>query len=230
VIASIFVNPLQFGPNEDLGAYPRREAHDRTMLAERGVDLVFIPTEEEMYPSGQDVATVDVGRLARVLEGEHRPGHFDGVTTVVAKLLHTVQPDVLVLGQKDAQQVAVIKKMIEDLSFPTEVLVGETIREADGLALSSRNVYLKREDRDRAPALYQALLAGAAAWKRGASVERTEAAMAEILHGREGIAVDYLRCVDPDTFDAPSARALLLVAARVGPARLIDNVVVEVDG
>lgn len=228
VVVSIFVNPLQFGPTEDLSAYPRTEESDLSGAESAGVDLVFLPSEEEMYPPGRSTR-VETGVVAEPLEGASRPGHFSGVATVVAKLLNLVQPDRVYLGQKDAQQVAVVKTMVRDLSFPVDVVVCPTVREADGLALSSRNVYLEGEDRTRATVLWRALEAGRRTLLDGGSVTSAEGTMREVIHGEQGVQLDYASVVDPDSFrPAPDGGPyLLVVAARVGPARLIDNLRVE---
>jgi pantoate--beta-alanine ligase len=226
VVVSLFVNPAQFRAGEDLDAYPRDEAGDAAMAAEEGVDLLFAPPLEEVYPAGF-ATTVSVKGITESLEGEARgPEHFDGVTTVVAKLLNMVGPDVAYFGQKDAQQAAVIKRMVADLNFPVHIEVCPTQREPDGLALSSRNAYLDDEDRARAVALRRALAAAetaVAAGEREAAriVEAARAALAEL-----DVEPDYVEVVAADTF-SPVERidgtALIAVAARVGPARLIDN-------
>jgi pantoate--beta-alanine ligase len=227
VVVSVFVNPLQFGPDEDFAAYPRDEDRDVEVLSAAGADLIFIPPVDEMYPEGAST-TVSVGDLGEVLEGAHRPGHFDGVCTVVAKLFHLVAPDVAFFGQKDAQQVAVIKKMVRDLNFAVEIAVCPIVREPDGVAMSSRNTYLSLRDRERATALYRALVAGRSALEGGAGLETVEKEMMKTLEN-EGVEPHYARVVDPDTFTVPKqrGRVLLAVAARVGPARLIDNLLWE---
>ncbi|MDQ3981166.1 MAG: pantoate--beta-alanine ligase [Actinomycetota bacterium] len=224
VVLSVFVNPLQFGPSEDFDAYPRDEARDLALAESEDVNLVFAPGVDQMYPDGA-VTTVHVdGPLGTTLEGAARPGHFDGVATVVAKLFNATDPDVAVFGQKDAQQVAVVRRMVRDLAFRAEIVVGPTVREPDGLALSSRNVYLGGRERDAATALYRALGAGEKAWGAGghtAAVERMRA----VLDDAEGVDPDYAAAVDPYTFGPPvdGAPLLLVVAARVGGTRLIDN-------
>ncbi|MPZ69667.1 MAG: pantoate--beta-alanine ligase [Actinobacteria bacterium] len=229
VVVSIFVNPLQFGPSEDLDAYPRDEAGDTRLLAGEGADLVFAPATEEVHPHDR-ATTVTVGGLSEVLEGARRPGHFDGVCTVVAKLLNIVAPDRVYFGQKDAQQVAVLGRMVQDLGFPVEMVVGPIVRESNGLAMSSRNAYLSSEERKRATALFKALQAGspfaAAGDFAGASNE-----MLRVLRSATGVEPDYATAVDADSFGPPEpgGRILLVVAARVGPARLIDNLLVEVE-
>ena len=226
VVLSIFVNPLQFGPAEDLAAYPRDEDRDLGLAEAAGVDVAFLPSVHEMYPEGQST-TVDVGPLGTLLEGVDRPGHFDGVATVVAKLFNMVRPDVAFFGQKDAQQVAVVHQMTRDLSFPIEIRVEPTVREADGLALSSRNAYLTPAERSKATALHRALLEGAAALSSGGP-EQAEKNMWELLV-TEGLDPSYARAVDPVTFAAPGpgGPVLLVIAARLGSTRLIDNLVVE---
>lgn len=225
VVLSIFVNPLQFGPNEDLASYPRDEERDLRLAEAAGADLVFLPSVAEMYPEGRST-TVSVGELGTVLEGTDRPGHFDGVATVVAKLFNLVQPDVAVFGQKDAQQVAVIKKMVKDLSYAIEILVAPTVRETDGLALSSRNAYLTAEERPSATALYRALRLGAQT-VADEGFEAAEKSMWDLLVA-EGLEPSYARAVDPDTFGSPSlgSDVLLVIAARLGKTRLIDNMLV----
>jgi pantoate--beta-alanine ligase len=226
IVASIFVNPLQFGPAEDFERYPRDEARDRRLLEERGVDLLFMPSVETMYPAGA-VTRVIVGGVAEPLEGERRPGHFDGVATVVTKLFNIVQPDVAAFGQKDGQQCAVIRQFVRDLDIPVTIAIGATRREADGLALSSRNAYLAPAERAVAPKLHAALLAGRAALEGGATdPAAVERAMTETLRPESRIEIDYLRLVDPATFETPADlhRDLLAVGAiRVGRTRLIDN-------
>jgi pantoate--beta-alanine ligase len=227
VVMSIFVNPLQFGPGEDFGAYPRREQRDVETAEAHGVDVVFLPPVEEVHPPGRTTA-IDVGELASVLEGEFRPGHFAGVATVVMTLFELVQPDKAFFGQKDAQQLAVIRRMVRDLAVPVEIVGCPTVREEDGLALSSRNAYLSPTERERAVVLFRALTAGKERLLEGAEVDEAEGVMWNVLSSVDGVQPEYARAVDPDTFRAPSSeRVLLVVAARVGPARLIDNFLVE---
>lgn len=223
VIVSIFVNPLQFGPNEDFRRYPRDEERDLKLLKREGADIAFLPTVEEMYPEGRST-TVSVGRLAAIVEGASRPGHFDGVATVVAKLLNLVQPDVAFFGEKDAQQLAVVRKMVGDIAFPVEVVGCPTVRDEDGLAMSSRNAYLSSDERRRARALWQALQAGSKALASNSDLDSVEKVMWESM-ATAGIDPDYAHVVDPDTFERSErlGRALLVVAARVGATRLIDN-------
>jgi pantoate--beta-alanine ligase len=234
VVMSLFVNPTQFGPNEDLDRYPRDEEHDLRLAAAAGVDIVFAPTVEEMYPDGA-ATTVEVsGNLTSVLDGDpSRRGaaHFRGVTTIVAKLFNIVGPDVAFFGQKDAQQAAVIKRMARDLSFPLRVEVMPTVREEDGLAMSSRNVYLEPADRLRAVAISRAL---AAAEQQALVLDSIEAGLtaARIELAAAAIEPEYLEARDAETLEpAEHLRAgrpvLIAVAAQVGGARLIDNVLVE---
>ncbi|HVR46261.1 MAG TPA: pantoate--beta-alanine ligase [Candidatus Binatia bacterium] len=227
VAASIFVNPMQFGPNEDLAAYPRDEAGDRAKLAAAGVDALFIPEAAAMY-APDFTSYVDVGPLGTILEGAVRPHHFRGVTTVMAKLLNIVAPDVLFLGQKDAQQAAILRKMIADLNFPVQLEIVPTVREHDGLAMSSRNRYLDAQRRADAPTLHRALLAVADALARGESKSEAIAAGAAALS--PDAQLDYLEIVDPQTFallERPRSPVLVLGAARFGSTRLIDNLLSE---
>jgi len=218
-VVSIFVNPLQFGPNEDLARYPRPLEADLEACREEGVELVLTPRVEHMYPPGSQTRIV-AGALGADLEGASRPGHFDGVLTVVAKLFHIVGPDVAIFGEKDFQQLALIKRMVVDLDFGVAVVGVPTVREPDGLARSSRNVYLSTEDRARATLLSKALREGAAVSAYGAEavLERAREVLADLP-------VEYLELRDAETLGppVPGARARLLVAAKVGTTRLIDN-------
>jgi pantoate--beta-alanine ligase len=224
VAVSIFVNPLQFGPNEDLARYPRPLEADLEVCREEGVELAVVPEVADMYPSGA-TTTVDPGPLGDELEGTHRPGHFAGVLTAVAKLFHIIGPDVAFFGEKDYQQLVLVQKMVADLNFPLAVVGVPTVREPDGLALSSRNAYLSSEQRVLAPTLRRALTAGAGVSARGP--EAVVAAAREVLAGAP-LTVDYLELRDPDLGPDPRAgRARLLVAARLGTTRLIDNVAVQ---
>jgi pantoate--beta-alanine ligase len=228
VVASVFVNPLQFGPGEDLATYPRDRDGDLAVLEADGVDLAFLPGEREVWPAPPEVR-LRVGALGERLEGARRPGHLDGVATVVAKLLHLVGPSRAYFGQKDAQQLAVVRRMVADLAFPNEIVACPTVREPDGLAVSSRNAYLSADERARAAVLYQALDAGRTRWAAG---ERDPAAMekaaGDLLATAPGVEVEYVALVEPDGF-GPVERAeaghVLAVAARVGRTRLIDNVI-----
>jgi pantoate--beta-alanine ligase len=224
VVVSIFVNPLQFGPTEDLDRYPRTLDADVAKL-EGLADLVFAPTAAEMYPSGSPETRIAAGSVASLYEGEVRPGHFDGMLTVVAKLFNIVSPDVAVFGQKDAQQVHLVGRMVSDLDLPVTIAVVDTVREQDGLALSSRNQYLDDEQRTAAVALSQALSAAAKAAGEGA--DAVLAAARERLDTEPAVKLDYLVVVDPETFlavdDEHHGPAIVLVAARLGTTRLIDN-------
>jgi pantoate--beta-alanine ligase len=226
-IASIFVNPMQFGPNEDFAHYPRTPRNDERMLAEAGCDLMFMPDVAEIYPRGFEHDTrVAVPELSGVLDGEFRPGHFDGVSTIVAKLFNIVTPDVAVFGEKDFQQLAIIRRMVADLCIPIEIVGAPTVREKDGLAMSSRNQYLTEEERSTAPRLHEALTRAVARVARGDSdfvaIERDEL---ETLK-KHGFRPDYFTVRDAKTLTAPGPEAkhlVVLVAARLGKARLIDN-------
>jgi pantoate--beta-alanine ligase len=228
VVVSIFVNPLQFAPGEDLARYPRKEEEDRAALEREGADVVYLPDAASMYPPGFSTAVV-VSGVSEGGEGAARPGHFGGVATVVAKLFLQVQPDVAVFGRKDLQQVAVVRRMIRDLDFPIRLVVGETLREPDGLALSSRNAYLSPEQRRLAAALSRALFEARDRARRG---ERDAAALTSGIR-REleaaGLGVDYVDAIDPETM-APvtdvGGGTALAAAVRVGSTRLIDNVLV----
>jgi pantoate--beta-alanine ligase len=225
VIMTIFLNPLQFGPGEDLAKYPRTFDADLKLCIEEGVDLVFAPSPDVVYPDGEPGIRVTAGQLGARLEGASRPGHFDGVLTVVAKMLHLTRADLALFGQKDAQQLLMIRRMVRDLDFSTRIVAVTTVREPDGLALSSRNMYLSAFDREAALALSRALAAGAAASAEGASAVRRAAR--EVLVREPLALVDYLVLVHPDTLDdVPEwyrGEAVLLVAARIGRTRLIDN-------
>jgi pantoate--beta-alanine ligase len=228
VVMSIFVNPTQFGPGEDFEAYPRDEARDLALAETEKVDAVFLPTVEEIYPSGA-TSQMSAGPLGERLEGASRPGHFDGVATVVAKLFDLVRPQVAFFGEKDAQQVAVVRQLVRDLGLAIEVVACPTVREPDGLALSSRNAYLSPEDRHRATVLWRALETAAFALACGSAPEDAAAAGREVISLAEGADLDYLEAVDPETFEAPQpgGDVLFVVAARVGATRLIDNQLVR---
>jgi pantoate--beta-alanine ligase len=228
VIVTVFLNPLQFAPGEDLDRYPRTFDADLALCTREQFDVVFAPTPDVIYPDGEPGVRVAAGALGDQLEGEHRPGHFDGVLTVVGKLLHLTRPDVAFFGEKDAQQLELIRRMVRDLDFPVEVVGWPTVRETDGLALSSRNMYLSERDRVAALSLNQALNAGAAAGRGGPRAVLTAAD--RILTAESGIAVDYVALVDERTWadaDSATTHARLLVAARVGTTRLIDNVSID---
>ena len=230
VVASIFVNPTQFGPNEDLARYPRREAADSRMLAEAGCDLLWLPTVETMYPDGF-ASTVSVAGVSETLDGASRPGHFDGVATVVTKLFNQVSPDAAFFGEKDYQQLQVIRRMVNDLDFAIDIVGVPTQRDDDGLALSSRNIYLDEEERAKAVALPRALGVAARAIARGIPAEEA-AAEAQTSLVAAGFTVDYVTLVDAETLAAnPGADRprRLLAAARMGQTRLIDNIAVTLD-
>ena len=225
VVVSVFVNPLQFGPKEDFARYPRDLAADLAVLTEAGADLLFAPEASELLPDGRTQVRVAAGQIGDTLEGRVRPGHFDGVLTIVLKLLHIVGPDVVVFGQKDAQQVFLVRRMIRDLDVPVELEVVETEREDDGLARSSRNRYLDAGARRLARVVPAAL--DAAESSADLDADAMTAAAQSVLAGEDGAVLDYLAIVDPTTFrpvdDGYRGRALVLVAARVGGTRLIDN-------
>jgi pantoate--beta-alanine ligase len=229
-VVSIFVNPLQFGPSEDFDTYPRDLEADLEMAEGEEVDLVFAPLAAEMYPQGKPQTRVEVGRLGEILEGEHRPGHFAGVATVCAKLFNIVGPDRVYLGRKDAQQVAVLGQMVQDLNLPVELVQFPTVREDDGLAMSSRNRRLTPEDRTAAAALFRALQAADAEARSGqTSAAGLVAAARDVLARQPAVRVQYLEVVHPQTFepvDRVPPEALLVVAAHVGSVRLIDNIIV----
>lgn len=231
VVMSIYVNPLQFGPAEDFERYPRDLERDARMAEGRGVELLFAPTDLEMYPQlpERPAITVAPGALADRLCGRSRPGHFEGVLTVVAKLFHIVQPDVAVFGQKDFQQSALIRRMVRDLDWPVEVDVAPTVREPDGIAMSSRNAYLDADARRAALGLSRALAAAIRAFRAGERrAARVRDAAESVLRASGGVEPEYVEVVDPETLDAvdaASAESVCAIAARVGRARLIDNAI-----
>ncbi len=228
VVMSLFVNPLQFGPTEDFARYPRDLTRDRRLAAARGVDALFLPTEAMMYPPGSEVRVVP-GATSERWEGAARPGHFIGVLTVVAKLFHLIEPDFACFGRKDIQQATLIRRMVEDLDWPIELGVIPTVREADGLALSSRNAYLSSEERSEAVALSGALRAAHQAWRQGerqsAAIER---AMYRVLEMHPLVATEYISIAEPTSL-APVAEVdgttVVAIAARLGRTRLIDNII-----
>jgi pantoate--beta-alanine ligase len=228
VVVSIFVNPLQFAPHEDFDAYPRDEERDLARARGEGVDVVFAPPVEEIYAPGHSTV-VNVGPLGKALEGEARPGHFEGVCTVVAQLFNIVEPSRAFFGQKDAQQVAVIKRMVADLFFGLELVICPTVREPDGLAMSSRNRYLDEKQRKSAVALYRALRSGERLAREGADPEVVGKEMWDVMRIDESVVPEYARVVDPETFGPPrpTGPAVLAVAARVGGTRLIDNLTID---
>lgn len=229
VVASIFVNPTQFGPTEDLSKYPRDLDRDLSLLEAAGVDLVWTPDNETIYPPGFST-WVEVEGLTKPLEGAARPGHFQGMTTIVAKLFNAVQPQAAYFGQKDAQQAAVVRKMTRDLNFPVEIVVCPTVREADGLAMSSRNSYLSSEERKSAVVLFRALTAAREAFERGErDAESLRKVMSATLASEPRARTQYVSCADYDTLEelgTVTGKALLSMAVFIGKTRLIDNFVV----
>ncbi len=232
VVVSLFVNPTQFAPTEDLSAYPRDEARDAEIAAAAGVDVLFAPPVDEVYPAGFQT-TVRVGALAQPLEGLQRPGHFDGVATVVTKLLNMVGPDVAFFGQKDAQQALIVRRVARDLDVPTRIEVCPTVREPDGLAMSSRNAYLHPADRARAVALRRALDAAETVVAAGERDATAVAAAARDAMAPFEVEPEYLALVSADTLapvDRVNGEVLVALAARIGPARLIDNTLIQTNG
>ncbi len=232
VVLSVFVNPLQFGPQEDFERYPRDPDRDARMAAARGADLVFEPSLEEMLP--RPLATrVTMEGPTDAFEGASRPGHFDGVLTIVTKLFHVVQPDVAVFGQKDAQQAAVVKRLVRDLDFPVEIVVAPIVRDPDGVALSSRNAYLSEAERQSARSLSRSLEQARSLIDGGErDAARVEQAMRDLLDGTAGVEVEYAAVVDPERFtqvERIEGPSLAAVAARVGRTRLIDNAILVPD-
>lgn len=231
VVASVFVNPTQFGPSEDFASYPRTPDADRAGLRDAGCDLLFAPDVDVMYPFGLAASVrVEVPAVTEMLEGALRPGHFAGVATVVTKLFNLVQPDFAVFGQKDYQQLLVIRRLVRDLALPVDIVAAPTVREASGLAMSSRNQYLSTEERDRAAAIHRTLNEMAAAVRAGSAVPDIERDAAQRLE-HAGLAVQYavVRTAADLSVALPQARAdlIALIAARVGRARLIDNLLIE---
>lgn len=231
-VVSIFVNPSQFGPGEDLDTYPRQIEEDSRMLRQQGCDLLFLPAAETIYPPGFST-WLEVGGPAEGLEGAHRPGHFRGVATVVAILLDLVQPDLAVFGEKDAQQLAVIRRLVQDLRLPVEIVAGPTVRADDGLALSSRNAYLSAEERRAATVLHRALTAARQALadgeRRGSQLRRR---LRQVLESEPLAAVDYAEVVDAGTFQPLkelAGRVVIPLAVRIGSTRLIDNLHLDLD-
>jgi len=230
LVVSIFVNPTQFGPREDFRAYPRDTNRDLARLEKEKTDIVFIPPAEEMYPPGFD-SWVEVAGVTERLEGACRPGHFRGVTTVCAKLFNIIQPDIAYFGQKDAQQVIVIRKMVADLNMNLKVITLPTVREPDGLAMSSRNTYLNPEERRAALVLYQALKLARKLWSEGETdAARIRREMLALIKREPLVKVDYVSIADPETLeelDKVKSSALASLAVKIGTTRLIDNVVLE---
>jgi pantoate--beta-alanine ligase len=227
VVVSIFINPSQFGPGEDLDNYPRDLPRDLSLLEEAGADLVWVPTTQNMYPENYQT-WITVESITQPLEGKMRPGHFRGVATVVAKLFNAVQPQKAYFGQKDAQQTVVIKRMVEDLNFPLEVVVCPTVREADGLAMSSRNVYLNPDERRAATILYRALSAAAAAYSAGEQqAEKLRDLMQSLISNEPLAQIQYISCADAGSLQElegkVTSHTLLSMAVYIGKTRLIDN-------
>ena len=230
VVVSIYVNPLQFGPKEDFNDYPRDFSRDKNLAAEVGVDFLFVPSDEEMYPKEQ-LTFVEVGKITEGLCGAKRPGHFKGVATICAKLFNIVEPDKVYFGQKDAQQAVVVKKMIDDLNFNLEVVVCPTIRENDGLAMSSRNTYLSLEERKQALVLYKSLKLAEDLISQGENSSNViKEKMKELLEA-SGVELEYLSVCDSNSLQEVSQiknETLVALAARVGNTRLIDNIVIKI--
>ncbi|MGD0791253.1 MAG: pantoate--beta-alanine ligase [Terriglobales bacterium] len=230
VAVSIFVNPTQFGPTEDLSKYPRQFDHDCRLLEKEGVEILFAPPVEEIYPDGE-VTWVLVEGLSEKLDGRSRPGHFRGVTTIVSKLFHIIEPEAAFFGQKDAAQLAVIRRMVQDLNFPVEIVACPIVREPDGLAMSSRNAYLNREERGRALVLPRSLQRAQQQFQAGERIAaRLISAAKEVFAREPQVALDYFEIVDPDTLDPVeriSQETLVAVAAYIGATRLIDNLVLK---
>jgi pantoate--beta-alanine ligase len=230
VITSIFVNPTQFGPSEDFESYPRDFPRDLAMLDERGVEFVFMPSTKEMYPEGYNT-WVDVDKVTERLEGASRPTHFRGVTTVVAKLFNILEPTRGYFGQKDAQQLIVIKKMVKDLNMNVEIVACPTVREPDGLAMSSRNKYLKLDERKAAAVLYQSLKLAQQLWSQGEKdAEKIRQKMTELIQGQPLAHIDYISIADNETLEELKEikpPALVSLAVKIGKPRLIDNIVLE---
>ena len=230
-VVSIFVNPSQFGPGEDLGSYPRDMDTDLSLLRNEGVDLVFAPTPEEMYPPGFD-AWIEVEKTSEVLEGAVRPGHFRGVATVVAKLFNIIRPHSAYFGRKDGQQLAVISRMVKDLDMDVEIVAVPTVREEDGLAMSSRNVYLTPGERRAAPVIYNALNRAVDLWRQGETrCDALRAEMKAVLDSEPLVSsIDYVSVADSVTLeelDETAPQAMVSTAVRIGKARLVDNVLLE---
>jgi pantoate--beta-alanine ligase len=229
VVVSIFVNPKQFGPNEDFSRYPRDEQRDTELLKKAGVDVLFLPTVDEIYPEGFDTYVI-VENISQVLEGEKRPGHFKGVATVVTKLFNIIQPDNAYFGQKDAQQVSVMKKMVTDLQFPIKIVVGITIREPNGLAKSSRNVYLTESEQKEAAVLFRSLQLALEKFQKGEKDSiKIKKEMKKLIQTTSG-SIDYISIVDPETLkelDIIKKDTLISLAVYFGKTRLIDNIILH---
>ncbi len=234
VLVTIFINPLQFNDPGDLQRYPRTLEADCALLASEGVDLVYAPEATDLYPDGEPIITVSAGRIGEILEGAHRPGHFDGMLTVVLKLLVLADADMALFGEKDAQQLIAIRRMCRDFNVPVEIVGVPTVREPDGLALSSRNRFLTAEERERALALSSALLEGVARAERGDTADGILAAGYDVLARADGIVLDYLAVVDPASCESVAndyrGEVVIAVAAKVGATRLIDNMHATIKG
>jgi pantoate--beta-alanine ligase len=230
VAVSLFVNPLQFGPKEDLAKYPRSFESDCELLENEGVDLLFAPPIKEMYPTPA-ITYVNVEGMSERLDGQSRPGHFRGVTTVVSKLFHIIEPDIAVFGQKDAAQSAIIKRMVRDLNLPVEIVIGPIVREPDGLAMSSRNAYLDSQQRQQALVLSRALARIEQVFRKGEhSTTRLVAVGREVFTTEPSARLEYLAAVDPETLepvDSIAQETLIAVAAYIGTTRLIDNILLK---
>ena len=230
VVATIFVNPTQFGPNEDFSRYPRTFASDCALLEAEGVDILFAPSVEEVYPSGTSRTFIEVPGISDRLDGLSRPGHFRGVATVVAKLFNIVSPDYAYFGQKDAAQVAVLRAMVQDLNFPVNLIVCPTVRDADGLALSSRNQYLSPEERTQALALSRSLVTATTQATKGLhNAAQLKSAISQDLQSTPALKIDYVEIVDPTTLEPIAdlqTGALIAIAAWIGKTRLIDNALI----
>ena len=230
VVVSIFVNPAQFGPQEDFSSYPRDPQRDLAILEKEKTDVVFMPSVAEMYPAGFD-SRVEVGKVTERLEGASRPGHFRGVATVVAKLFNIVQPNRAYFGQKDAQQALVIKKMVADLNMDLEIIVLPTVRDSDGLATSTRNAYLNHKERQAATVLYKALTLAQGLWSQGErDAEHIREQMRALIQKEPLATIDYVSIAEPETLeemDRVKTPALVSLAVKIGSTRLIDNIVLE---
>ena len=226
VVVSLFVNSLQFGPNEDLSRYPRDLERDSSMAAAEGVDVLFVPSDNEMYSPDFD-AVVTVGSITDMLCGKHRPGHFEGVTTVVAKLFNIVKPHMAVFGQKDFQQLSVIRKMVRDLNWDIEIIGHPIVREQDGLAMSSRNTYLSQEEREKALCLYKAIQHAQARFSSGLTdASQIKSEISDIILDNSGVSIDYISVVDKNNLsdkEIIDSESVLAMAVKVGQTRLIDN-------
>ncbi len=232
VITTIFVNPTQFGPNEDFNRYPRDFDHDKTIAAEAGTDIIFFPDAADMYPQDFN-SNIEVERASKILEGAFRPTHFRGVTTVVAKLFHITKPHVAAFGQKDAQQAFIVQKMVEDLNYDIDILIAPIVREDDGLALSSRNVYLNETERKNALVLYHSLQHAAKRILTGAkNTAGIRVEMENIIKGGDPSQIDYIAFIDPEKFEEVEIieppEVLVALAARFGATRLIDNMRIQI--